>query len=168
MSSFDIFSQELTEQLPAVIEEILSIPSENRVYSIAFITTDDFYGFYVSFDYDTVDNPHNIWEHFEWKHAIYPSFLYQTLVDIVEASTIDFTRTSDEKWAFAEQLMVLLNKHIQALSHEVFEKYGYQKENILFFTTMSDGDYMDELLTESAKLFNQSGTFEKYQISLET
>lgn len=166
MSSFELFDLELKEQLPTVIEEILSQASTDRVYSVAFVTTDDFYGFYVSFDYDTLDNPHNIWEYFEWKQAIYPPFLYQTVVDIVEHSTIDFTRKSEEKWAFAQRLIALLTKHIQALPQKLFEKYGYQKEDILFFTTMSDGDYMGEMLVESVTQFNQSETIEKYQISL--
>lgn len=167
MKEFSAFDRELEEGLPAVIEEILSTPSEDKVYSIAFVTTDDFYGFYVSYDYDAVDNPHNIWENFEWKQAIYPKFFYQTVVDIVENSPIDFTKKSDEKWVFAQRLMTLLNKHIQALPLGVFEKYGYQKEDIVFFTTMSDGDYMEEMLVESAKLFNSPTTLEKYRISLD-
>ncbi|MBP1044664.1 DUF4303 domain-containing protein [Enterococcus sp. BWM-S5] len=167
MGTFEQFDQELREQLPSVIEEALSAEANDKIYSIAFVTTDDYYGFYVASDHDTENNPHNIWEFFEWKQAIYPKFLYQTVVEIVESSPIDFTKRSDEKWNFGQQLMGLLNKHIQSLQSEVFEKHGYQKEDILFFMTMSDGDYMDELLVESVKLFNQSETIEKYQISLE-
>ena len=65
------------------------------------LATDDFYGFYIAWDYST-----EIDAYFEWENGSNPDFLYQPLVDIVEADEeIDFCEPSDEKWNFAETLL---------------------------------------------------------------
>lgn len=44
---FEKFRRECMEKLPRVIDEILSLGKEENLGAIGFITTDDFYGFYV-------------------------------------------------------------------------------------------------------------------------
>ena len=84
-----------------------------KACAISFITNDDFYGFYMSWDYNT-----DIDEYFEWENASYPDFSYQPLVDIVDADEeIDFCGPSDEKWNFAETLLSVLEKNIKAVSY---------------------------------------------------
>jgi len=94
--------------------------------------------------------------------------MYQPFVDIVENNNeIDFTTPSDEKWPFAQTLISKLNKHIQNISEDIFGKHGYKREDIVFFITMSDGDYVDEMLKESVKTFNSSETLKRYEINID-
>ena len=44
------------------------------------------------------------------------------------------------------------------------EENNYRRENVLFFATMSDGDYIQEMLDTSVKMFNASETLEKYKL----
>ena len=54
--------------------------------AIGLITTDDFYGCYLTWAYSN-----NIDEYFEWENGAHPDFLYDPLVDIIEADEeIDF------------------------------------------------------------------------------
>ena len=48
---------------------------------------------------------------------------------------------------------------------EVFQKNGFQRKDILFFATMGDGDYIEEMLEASVKMFNAPETLEAYGIT---
>ena len=75
---------------------------------------------------------------------------------------IDFCEPSDEKWNFAETLLSVLEKNIREIPEEIFEKNGFKREDILFFATMGDGDYIEEMLEASVKMFNSPKTLEAY------
>ena len=45
---------------------------------------------------------------------------------------------------------------------KIFEKNGFKREDILFFATMGDGDYVQEMLEASAKMFNSQKSLEAY------
>ena len=97
--------------------------------------------------------------------GVYPDFLFQPLVDIVEScEDIDFCNPSDEKWEFAQTLLAVLEKNIKQIPDEIFLKNNFKREDILFFATMSDGDYIQEMLDASLKMFNTSETLERYGV----
>ena len=163
------FTEELKVAMPQLISEILSYRNEEKVYGIAFVTTDDYYGMYVAFEtlehMKQLKNPENTWFVNEWGYsdtALPTKFnkeLYQNLVNVIETDDgIDFTKPSDEKWNFAVQLIQAIKEAIDVVPQTLFEQYGYLKDDIVFLTTMSDGDYMDEMLLESTKLFNSFKT----------
>ncbi len=162
MSRFAELDRQMKEKLAGVVDEILKSGSKglfgktrNKVQAIGFITTDDFYGFYVTWSSKKGD----INNYYDWKNALYPEFLYQPLVDIVDSTKdIDLLRKSDEKWEFATALMTVLRENIYALPKALFEKYGCSREDILFFATMSDGDYIQEMLEFSLQNFNEKET----------
>lgn len=157
---FEKFVQKCSLKLPNEIDKILKKAKGKKVCAIGFITTDDFYGFYLSWDYSN-----NLGEFFDWENSLNPKFLYQPLVDIVEScEDIDFCNPSDEKWEFAQTLIAVLEKIIKQIPDEIFHQNDFKREDILFFATMSDGDYMDEMLDESVKMFNASKTVETYGI----
>jgi len=168
-SIFKSFEEGLSKYLPSTISEILETKQDKNVYAIGFITTDDFYGFYITYEYASEKNSHDmLYEHYEWKNSCHPKpdYLYQPLVDVVEATeNIDFTEKSDEKWDFGLALLTVLAKHIKQVPNEIFTKSKHNREDIVFFATMSDGDYMDEMFTESLKMFNNISTLEKYGIA---
>lgn len=56
----------------------------------------------------------------------------------------------------------ILKKSIKQIPDEVFYKYNFKREDILFFATMSDGDYMQEMLDASIKMFNTLETLGLY------
>lgn len=152
ITKFEKFSQQCSEYLPKEIEKILNDAKDEKTCTIGFITTDDFYGFYLAWDYSK-----DIYEFFEWKNGLSPAFLYQPLVDIVEScNEIDFCRPSEEKWDFGQTLLSVLDKNIKEIPDELFLKYNFKREDILFFASMSDGDYMDEMLSISEVMFNTS------------
>jgi len=94
---------------------------------------------------------------------IFTDFLYQPLVDIVDAcEEIDFCNKSEEKWDFAKAILMVLEKNIKEIPKEIFSKNSYEREDVLFFATMSDGDYIEEILKESVKMFNAPETIEVY------
>ncbi|MCI9047432.1 MAG: hypothetical protein HFG71_09200 [Hungatella sp.] len=155
---FKEFREKCSKELPNEIDKILQKAKGKKACAISFITTDDFYGFYIAWDYST-----EIDEYFQWKNGSNPDFLYQPLVDIVEADEeIDFCEPSDEKWNFAETLLSVLEKNIREIPEEIFEKNGFKREDILFFATMGDGYYVQEMLEASAKMFNSQKTLEAY------
>lgn len=162
MSRFAELNGQMKEKLASVVDEILKSGSKglfgkkgNKVQAIGFITTDDFYGFYVTWSSKKGD----INNYYDWKNALYPEFLYQPLVDVVDSTKdIDLLRKSDEKWEFAEALLTVLGDNINTLPSELFERYGCRREDILFFATMSDGDYIAEMLECSLELFNPQRT----------
>lgn len=150
ITKFEKFSQQCSEYLPKEIEKILNDAKDEKTCAIGFITTDDFYGFYLAWDYSK-----DIYEFFEWKNGLSPAFLYQPLVDIVEScNEIDFCRPSEEKWDFGQTLLSVLDKNIKEIPDKLFHKYNFKREDILFFASMSDGDYMDEMLSISEVMFN--------------
>ena len=149
-SRFEKFDLVCSEKLPKEINKILKKAKGKKTCAIGFITTDDFYGMYLCWDYSN-----NINEYYDWENSSNPDFLYQPLVDIVDSSKdIDLCNASDEKWDFALTLLSILEKNIKSIPGEVFQKNGFKREDILFFATMGDGDYVDEMLDISAKTFN--------------
>lgn len=150
ITRFEKFDMECSKNLAEEINTILKSASGKKACAIGLITTDDFYGMYLCWDYS-----HNITEYFAWGNSSNPHFLYQPLVEIVDTSKdIDFCNPSDEKWNFALALLTVLEKNIKHIPDEVFEKNGFKREDVLFFATMSDGDYMQEMLDASVKMFN--------------
>jgi hypothetical protein len=158
------FTEELKVIMPQMILEILSYNKE-KVYGIAFVTTDDYYGMYVAFE--TLEHlkeskyPDDAWFVNEWGYSdaklptTFNKELYRNLVDIIDTDeNIDFTKPSAEKWDFAIQLIQAIKEGIDSIPQGLFKQFGYTKDEIVFLATMSDGDYMDEMLLESAKLFN--------------
>lgn len=157
---FEKFGQECSKELPNEIDKILNAAKGEKACAIGFITTDDFYGFYLSWNYSN-----SIDEYYNWKNGLEPAFLYQPLVDIVEAcEDIDFCNPSDEKWEFAQTLLAVLEKSIKQIPDEIFHKNNFKREDILFFATMSDGDYIQEMMDTSVKMFNTSKTLEAYGV----
>lgn len=158
MEQLTKFDQECAENLAGSIDEILKAGNGKKPLAIGFITTDDFYGFYLSWDHND-----SIEEYYDWEEGSEPDFLYSPLVEAVEScSEIDFCSKSDEKWQFALDVLAVLEKNIKQLPDEIFQKNNYRREDILFFATMSDGDYIEEMLDVSTKLFNAPETLEAY------
>lgn len=158
IAKFEKFAQKCSKELPNEINKILIAAKGKKVCAIGFITTDDFYGFYLTWDYNN-----SIDEYYNWENGLEPEFLYQPLVDIVEAcKEVDFCNPSDEKWEFAQNLLSVLRKSIKQIPDEIFQKNGVKREDILFFATMSDGDYVEEMLETSVKLFNTKETLKAY------
>ena len=54
----------------------------------------------------------------------------------------------------------MLEESIKALPDQVFEKNGFDREDVLFFSTMSDGDYVEEMMNASLRMFNSEETLE--------
>ena len=162
---FEKFRQECSEKLPKVIDEILSLGKAENLGAIGFITTDDFYGFYVTWDFG---NNIDVEEYYEWENddiSEDTNFLYQSLVDIVDGcKEIDFCNPSEEKWDFALTLLTTMENIIKQLPDDIFLKNNFKKENILFFSTMGDGDYMQEMFDVSVKKFNTRETLEVFGV----
>lgn len=51
-----------------------------------------------------------------------------------------------------------MDEIIKQLPDDIFLKNNFKKENILFFSTMDTGDYMQEMFDESVKKFNTRKT----------
>ena len=160
ISRFEKFDAAIAENLSDTIDKILGLKRKKKYCAVGFITTDDFYGFYLSWKYT-----YRIGNFYDWKNGINPTFLYQPLVDVVDATNdINLLERSNEKWEFAKVVLAVLEKNIKALPDEVFTKNGYNREDVLFFASMSDGDYIDEILDESVKMFNSAKTLKKYKL----
>lgn len=160
IAKFEKFSQICSEELPNEIDKILNAAKGEKICAIGFITTDDFYGFYLTWDCSN-----SLDEYCDWENGLEPDFLYQPLVDVVEdCKDIDFCNPSDEKWEFAKTLLSVLEKIIKQIPDEIFQKNSFRREDILFFSTMSDGDYIQEMMDMSIKMFNTSETLEAYGI----
>ncbi|MDE6852295.1 MAG: hypothetical protein K2J67_07375 [Lachnospiraceae bacterium] len=157
---FEKFDQICAEKLPDEIDKILKAAKGEHFCAIGFITTDDFYGFYLSWDYSS-----NIDEYYDWENGLEPDFLYQPLVDVVEAcKEIDFCNPSKDKWHFAQMLLTVLEKNLKRIPDEIFRKQDFEREEILFFATMGDGDYVQEMMDASLTMFNSAETLEAYGI----
>lgn len=127
---FEKFRNECSLNLPKVVDEILSTAKQEEHCAIGLITTDD-----ISAD---------------------TNFLYQPLVDIVDnCEDIDLCSPSKEKWDFAVGLLTVLQEVIKQLPDEIFQKNSFKREDVLFFATMGDGDYIYEMLNASVKMFNE-------------
>lgn len=160
IAKFEKFNQICSEKLPNEIDKILNAARGKKACAVGFITTDDFYGFYLSWSYSS-----NIDEYYDWENGLEPDFLYQPLVDIVEdCEDIDFCNPSDEKWEFAKTLLSVLEKNIKQIPDEIFQKNCFRREDVLFFSTMGDGDYIQEMMDTSVKMFNTAETLEAYGI----
>lgn len=158
ITKFERFSQDCSKGLPNEIDQVLKVAKGEKFCAIGFITTDDFYGCYLSWNCSK-----NIDEYFEWENGLYPDFLYQPLVDIVDScEDIDFCNPSAEKWEFAETLLTVLEKSIKQIPDEVFQSNGFAREDVLFFATMGDGDYIQEMIDTSMTMFNASETLKIY------
>lgn len=161
IDKFEKFNKECANNLASAIDEILKKGKEKKITAIGFITVDDFYGFYLSWDY----NNNDIYECCDWEEEIHPDFLYYPLVEVVDVCTeIDFTTKSDEKWSFTKALLTVLEENIKQIPDEVFLKNNYRREDILFFATMADGDYIEEMMDTSVKMFNSPETIEAYEL----
>ena len=160
LTIWEPFAQACREHLPKAIADILR--EKERVSAIGFITVEDFYGCYMTWGVVGED----VNEFYEWKHSYEPNpdFLYQPLVDVVEDDRldVDFTRPSDELWAFATKFLSVLKDAIDSIPDAVFQENGYDRSDILFFAAQADGDYVDELLEESIPQFNTPETVQKY------
>ncbi len=164
LTEFEPFRQKCVEELPEEIDKILKGANGEKACAISFITTDDFYGCYLAWDFSA-----RIDEYFEWENGTEPDFLYDPLVDLVESKAcedIDFCHPSDEKWAFAEAFLSVLESCIRQIPDDIFQKNGFQREEVLFFATMGDGDYIQEMLEASLKMFNAKETLEAFGIVL--
>lgn len=80
MAMFEKFSQICSKKLPKEINKILKKAKGQKACAIGFITVDDFYGFYLTWDYGSSIN-----EYYAWENSLNPDFLYRPLVDIVDA-----------------------------------------------------------------------------------
>ena len=84
---------------------------------------------------------------------------------MVEAcEDIDLCNPSEEKWEFAQTLLAVLEKSIKQIPDEIFQKNNFKREDILFFATMGSGDYIQEMIDTSVKMFNTSETLETYGV----
>ena len=79
ITKFESFGELCTKELPNEIDKILHAATGKNACAIGFITTDDFYGCYLTWDYTK-----NIREYYNWENGLNPAFLYQPLVDIVD------------------------------------------------------------------------------------
>ncbi len=165
LSKFQDFRAGCARHLPGVVDQILKTGNGERRCAIGLVTTDDFYGFDVTWQFGSHVE---IAEYYDWETAdiaLDTDFLYQPLVDVVEADEIDFCQPSEEKWGFAVELLTVLAETIRDIPEEVFQRNGFRREEVLFFATMSDGDYMEELLEQSVGLFNGAQTREAFGLA---
>lgn len=165
LHKFDIFRNECNQNLPKVVDEILRTCKHENHCAIGLITTDDFYGFYVTWNFG---NDIDTGKYFEWvpdNISADINFLYQPLVDVVDScEDIDFCSPSKEKWDFAVSLLTVLQEVIKHLPDEVFQKNNFKREDVLFFATMGDGDYIYQMLDTSIRMFNTQETLEAFRI----
>lgn len=59
-------------------------------------------------------------------------------------------------------LLSVLEKNIKEIPDEIFKKNGFRREDVLFFATMGEGDYIEEMMEASVKMFNPKETLEAY------
>lgn len=158
---FQDFQRGLRAKLPAAVDRILARARGRDCCLIGFLTTDDFYGCYLAWD-----TTGSIDQYFEWDQLeTETDFLYQPLVDVVEASTdVDFCSASPQKWAFAEAFLRVLEESIRAVPDQVFEKNGFRREDVLFLSAMTDGDYVEEMMNASLGMFNSKDTLARYDL----
>ncbi len=160
IAKFERFNKLCSEKLPNEINKILQSAKGKNACAIGFITTDDFYGFYLMWNYCN-----DISEYYNWKNGLEPDFLYQPVVDIVEdCNDIDFCFASDKKWEFAKTLLSVLKNAITNIHDEIFQNNNFRREDVLFFSTMGSGDYVQDMIDTSLKMFNSPETLKAYGI----
>lgn len=160
IAKFEKFNQLCSEKLPNEINKILQSAKRKKACAIGFITTDDFYGFYLTWNYGNDIN-----EYYNWENGLEPDFLYQPVVDIVEdCNDIDFCVASDKKREFAKTLLSVLKNAITNIPDEIFQNNNFRREDVLFFSTMGSGDYVQDMIDTSLKMFNSSETLKAYGI----
>lgn len=71
ITKFAKFDQICANELSVEIDKILREAKGKEMCAVAFITTDDFYGFYLSWDYSNHIN-----EYYDWQNGLEPDFLY--------------------------------------------------------------------------------------------
>lgn len=160
LKMFDNFQKECSKNLAGSVDGILKAAKGQKTCAIGFMTTDDFYGFYLSWYYgNSIEN------YFDWNQGSEPEYLYQPLVEIVEScEDIDFCSKSEKKWEFALSLLFVLNEAIQKIPDIIYQKNNFRREDVLFFATMADGDYIEEMLEASIKMFNLPETIEAFGV----
>ena len=165
---FENFKKECNLNLPKVVDEILNKGRYEKRCAVGLITTDDFYGFYITWKFG---NDIDTGKYFEWEPddiCTDTNFLYQPLADIVDScEDIDFCSPSKEKWDFAVSLLTVLQEAISQLPNEIFMKNNFKREEVLFFATMGDGDYIYEMLDTSTRMFNAKETLERIEKMIE-
>lgn len=62
-------------------------------------------------------------------------------------------------------MLSVLEKNIKEIPEKIFEKNGFRREDILFFATMGDGDYIEKMLEASIKMFNSTKTLGAYGLT---
>ena len=162
LTRFEKFREGLAACLPGAVSQILGKEKGSDFCEIGFITTDDLYGCFITWDTSGC-----IDEYFDWDQQLEPEtdFLYQPLVEVVDAcKDIDLCTASPEKWEFVKGFLSVLEGAVKALPDEVFEENGFAREDILFFATMSDGDYVAEMMNTSLRSFNSMETMEIYEL----
>ena len=86
-------------------------------------------------------------------------------MDIVEdCNDIDFCFASDKKWEFAKTLLSVLKNAITNIHDEIFQNNNFRREDVLFFSTMGSGDYVQDMIDTSLKMFNSPETLKAYGI----
>ena len=82
LTRFEKFREGLAAHLPGAIDEILKKEKGSDFCEIGFMTTDDFYGCFITWDTSGC-----IDEYFDWDQQLEPEtdFLYQPLVEVVDA-----------------------------------------------------------------------------------
>lgn len=157
---FSVFAGECEKHLKKEIENILKKMQGKEYCSVGFITVDDLYGFYLSWS----DN-NNIEEFFDWENGSEPDFLYQPLVNVVDShKEIDFCSPNEAKWNFIVKVLEILRDSIKNLPDNMYQKYGFERKDVLYFATMGDGDYIEDMMKISLKMFNSEETIKKYGI----
>lgn len=51
------------------------------------------------------------------------------------------------------------------ISDEPFKKNGFRREDILFFATMEEGDYIEVMMETSVKMFHAKDTLGEYGLT---
>lgn len=59
-------------------------------------------------------------------------------------------------------LLTVLQEVIVQLPDKIFLKNNFKRENVLFFATMGDGDYINEMLDASLRMFNAQEVIEAF------
>lgn len=162
---FELFRKECNRNFPEVVDEILGKCRQENHCAIGLITTDDFYGFYVTWKSGDDIDPRKYFEWVSGEISTDTKFLYQPLADIVDScENIDFCSPSEEKWDFAVSLLTVLQEVIRLLPEEIFQKNHFKREEVLFFATMGDGDYIYEMLDASVRMLNTQEALEQFGV----
>ena len=82
LTRFEKFREGLAAHLPGAVSQILGKEKGSDFCEIGFITTDDLYGCFITWDTSGC-----IDEYFDWDQQLEPEtdFLYQPLVEVVDA-----------------------------------------------------------------------------------